>query len=573
MKSGYSAAVNVGLAFGRQNPYPMKTNPVPDFENFKEEKMVIRRKYFDSFGPWVVSLLMTAALLLPACTNHTPTMSSAVTANSTATVAATSTVPVNTKSALINNASSQVVACGVQYVTGVNGLHPGTTATFAVNYNPGLTTNTLLVVQVWDTNNASGLTATDNGVAMNAYNDLGAGCPPGGHLRTFVYVNPPASNTVTVNASATGLIYYGAMIYQGVNQAAPIGATYQGIPCNSSKTQSYSIGTVGVNSLISSMIVVTGTPAITSGTGQTQRYTETDGVDYTMVGDDLQAPTNGSYTLSYSLSSSQYAMFQAVEIEAASCATPTATSTFTSTFTSTPTLTSTNTPTFTSTSTNTPVISTPTATSTCGVRFVTEVNGRTSGLGANFSINASGTNTLLVVQVWDNLNAVNITGTDNGNSMLQYNNTGYGCAPGGYLNTLVYVNPPAGVNTINLTVSPNGAAGAIYYAAMIYQGVNQASPIGATYQGIPCQSSNTQSYNIGTVSTNSLICSMILSAGTPVITSGAGQTQRYTQQDWYTMVGDEKTTSNPGSYTMSFALSVSQAVEFQAVEIEAASCQ
>jgi len=210
---------------------------------------------------------------------------------------------------------------------------------------------------------------------------------------------------------------------------------------------------------------------------------------------------------------------------------------------------------------------------TCGVQFVTEVNGRTSGLNANFSINASGTNTLLVVQVWDNLNIVSITGTDNGNSMLQYNNTGYGCAPGGYLNTLVYVNPPAGLNTIHLTVSSNGAAGAIYYAARVYQGVNQASPIGATYQGIPCKSSTSQSYNIGTVSANSLISSMILSAGTPVITSGPGQTQRYTQQDWYTMAGDEKTTSNPGSYTMSYALSVSQPVEFQAVEIEAGSCQ
>jgi hypothetical protein len=258
-----------------------------------------------------------------------------------------------------------------------------------------------------------------------------------------------------------------------------------------------------------------------------------------------------------------------------STSTNTVTNTVTSTITNTPTLTWTKT--FTSTYSPTPLpTNTPTSTSTssispCGVQFVTANWSFSTSQSITFSVNVSGTNPLLIVQVYETgLSAVQ--GTVNGLPMNVVAQNGLGCQPGGYVETLYYMNPPSGKATVLLTA--NTAGYATYYGAMVYSGVNPASPIGSTYMQPPCNGSTSPSFNLTTVGANSIIASMIVEPDNAIITPGNGQTQRYivTNGTNQTTEGDDRTTGAVGTYTMSYNLARSEYVAFDAVEIEAAPC-
>ncbi len=189
-----------------------------------------------------------------------------------------------------------------------------------------------------------------------------------------------------------------------------------------------------------------------------------------------------------------------------------------------------------------------------------------------FSHTVSGTNTLLLVQVYIQANGSSDTVknlTFNGTAMtlvLQDRDTRSGT---GDLETWRLVNPASGTHNVVVTINDTTAR-VLHAGALSYRGVNQSSPIGANTfsdQG----SSTSHSLSLTTTSTNSLLVGMCTSYGTGTgITPGSGQLQKWLQTDNNETEGDDKATSTAGSYNLSYNLSSSHSADLLAVEVKAA---
>jgi len=135
---------------------------------------------------------------------------------------------------------------------------------------------------------------------------------------------PRPTGTYTVNLTDWGgsgfSTYYEAIVYSNVNQTTPVGATASYVSCQSTSSPGYTLNTKSADSVISGMLVVSGNPAIAPGGGQSAILTQTDGSHIvTQEVDDQLTASAGAYPMSYTLSSTQYYIYEAIEIEQAAC--------------------------------------------------------------------------------------------------------------------------------------------------------------------------------------------------------------------------------------------------------------
>ena len=256
-------------------------------------------------------------------------------------------------------------------------------------------------------------------------------------------------------------------------------------------------------------------------------------------------------------------------------ATPTATSTATSTATKTPTQTATKTATNTPTKTGTPTnTATKTATPTntpCGVAFATATATSLTATSATFSYTVSGTNTLLLVQVYIEANGTSDvvnTVTFNGTALTRIVQDRDTTSGHGDLETWRLVNPASGTHNVVVSISDTTAR-VLHIGAISYTGVNQTSPIGAS-TSLNQAAATSHSISLTTTTANSLVVGMCTSYGTGVgITPGTGQVQKWVKTDNNETEGDDKAAPTAGSTSLSYTLASSQSADMEVVEIKA----
>ncbi|HTC19869.1 MAG TPA: hypothetical protein VK859_03420, partial [bacterium] len=161
-----------------------------------------------------------------------------------------------------------------------------TSASFSFNSTSTNVSNSILILQaqIGDTvNNVAG--ATYNGVALtNIRQDTSF--LNGDGMETWYLDNPsPGNHTLVVTFTGSCSCHLGVMAYDGVNPSNPIGA--QAFFSNGeAEAQTITIPTTGNYSYLLSFCDTTpGSPAITLGSGQNQRWFDNDNHD--TIGDDM----------------------------------------------------------------------------------------------------------------------------------------------------------------------------------------------------------------------------------------------------------------------------------------------
>lgn len=263
------------------------------------------------------------------------------------------------------------LGCGPPSIVGAPLLEEGNPSTtnsypMTISFNP----NELLVVRISNQNTSPAVTSiTYNGSPLTQV--MSNVDQQNGQMETWILKIPStgASYNLVINfASNPGESWtMAAMVYQGVNQASPIGATQFTTNAGSPGSFTDSITTVGTNSVVEDFIAVSNGATYSLGAGQAAIYQgtgQTYGSFYQIFGDYRTVLSPGTYNLTYSSSNAEPYSSELIEIEGgAACTTPTFTPTNSSTFTRTPTPTNTPTQTPTLTATNT-LTSTPTNTLT-----------------------------------------------------------------------------------------------------------------------------------------------------------------------------------------------------------------
>ncbi len=215
----------------------------------------------------------------------------------------------------------------------------GTTeaATFRANISPS-GTDTLLLLQVAIFDSAVSVTSATYNTTPFSLIRRDSDPPNGDSMETWYLVNPAVgTNTVTVIISASAYLDMAVLCYQYVNQTTPYGATtFYSNPANT--TQTFTDNTLYYNSLIASMCMqgnTNPTVSIVAGTGQTRRWAQP--MPKVSEGDEMPAPSPGTYFPTYALSSANTADYQGIEILSDNDTTSTNTPTPTPIITNTPT--------------------------------------------------------------------------------------------------------------------------------------------------------------------------------------------------------------------------------------------
>jgi hypothetical protein len=256
------------------------------------------------------------------------------------------------------------LGCGPPTLVGTPFLQEGYLSTasnaypMTIPYQP----NELLVVQISNQNASPAISSiTYNGSALTQI--MTNVDQQGGQMETWILKLPStgASYNLNVNFASTPNENWtmAAMVYQGVNQASPIGSTQFTTNSGSPGSFTDSMTTIGTNGVIEDFIAVQYGTTFSPGGGQTSLYQSTGatyGSFYQIYGDYKTVLSPGAYSLSYSASYAEPYSSQLIELEGgAACTTPTSTvtNTVTNTFTHTPTNSFTPTATATATATNT----------------------------------------------------------------------------------------------------------------------------------------------------------------------------------------------------------------------------
>ncbi len=257
-----------------------------------------------------------------------------------------------------------------------------------------------------------------------------------------------------------------------------------------------------------------------------------------------------------------------------SCA-PTATITATPTATNSPTATTTPP---TSTDTFTP---SPTSTTIpCAIAYITANSKAVNMANANTTLNLTfnGTDTLLLVQVGIEGAAANDTVnlcTYNGAPLSQVLNA-QDATNGGTVEVYCLVNPPNGTNTLAVSIAAPGAT-AMNVGAIVFQGVNTSTPIGAVTTALGAISATAQAVTLTTTASKSVISSLCLTDTNGVRVSGRGgnQNNRWNQAPAaaFGAEGDDTAPLGaPASNRLTFTLSAAAFADMAAVELLAGNC-
>jgi len=334
------------------------------------------------------------------------------------------------------------------YLSSASNSYPMT-----IPYNP----NELLVVRISNQSTATAITSvTYNGSALTQV--MSNVDQQNGQMETWILKLPStgASYNLVVNfASNPGENWtMAAMVYQGVNQASPIGATQFTTNAGSPGSFNDAITTVGTNSVIEDFIAVQYGTTFSPGGGQTSIYQNTGqtyGSFYQIFGDYETVLNPGAHSLSYSASYAEPYSSELIEIEGgAACTTPTstATNTATGTFTHTPTNSFTPTATVTATATNSPTgTSTSSPTASC-TNTVTNTSTQTS----TNTFTSTATNTFTATSTATFTNTLVNTATKTNT----FTNTATSTSTATFTNTLM--NTATNTNTYTNTVTSTPTA-------------------------------------------------------------------------------------------------------------------
>jgi len=357
------------------------------------------------------------------------------------------------------------LGCGPPTIVGTPFLQEGYLSTASNSYPMTIPylPNELLVVRVSNQNASPAISSiTYNGSALTQI--MTNVDQQGGQMETWILKLPStgASYNLNVNFASTPNENWtmAAMVYQGVNQASPIGSTQFTTNAGSPGSFNDSVTTIGTNSVVEDFIAVQYGTTFSPGGGQTSIYQTTGatyGSFYQIFGDYKTVLSPGAYSLSYSASYAEPYSSELIEIEGgAACTTPTSTmtNTVTNTFTRTPTNSFTPTPTATATATNTATptwsaTDTSTDTSTPTNSFTATPTATFTNTLMNSATNTNTfTNTATVTLTATFTNTLMNTATHTNTSTSTFTST----STATFTNTLM--NTATNTNTLTNTASP-----------------------------------------------------------------------------------------------------------------------
>lgn len=225
------------------------------------------------------------------------------------------------------------------------------------------------------------------------------------------------------------------------------------------------------------------------------------------------------------------------------------------------------TPTFTPTITYTPV---PTATVYCPMQEVTAVYTYTSSSQSAVTIaglNAVGSNTLLLVELYCNSASVSATSVTFGSSPMTLVQRSTANSGELELWKLAQTNGGSGNLTANLSALTDP-----YLGAVVYQGVDQSNPTGSV-SFFSSASSSDAPLTLTTTAQNSTILDFVEGNTNAAFSYSAGLTQRYWIDFWsWSAAAADISTTTVGTYSMEVTVSGASAWEDLSVEIKALGC-